>query len=179
MEEVLGCSWLQYSWQEQQLPAEPHQVRDARWPPPSCGVALQITACNSSAFEIIPLFLRIKLNPDHSSEPVYGSVVPPPHARVIAAEGGADSGTGARVRGQDRRKPPLLPKPATWTRVAWWRTRGWHSHPLIFTFFTAYWFSLHEIIWLFLLNQRRAESLVFAVILISREQFFAAPVNRT
>lgn len=78
MEEVLGCSWLQYSWQEQQLPAEPHQVRDARWPPPSCGVALQITACNSSAFEIIPLFLRIKLNPDHSSEPVYGSVVPPP-----------------------------------------------------------------------------------------------------
>lgn len=76
MAEVPGCSWLQYSWQERRLPAEPRRVRDPRWPPPSCGVALQITACNSSAFEIIPVFLRIKLNPDHSSEPVYGSVPP-------------------------------------------------------------------------------------------------------
>lgn len=67
------------------MPAEPHHVRGAWWPPPSCsgawpavcGVGLQITACNLSAFEIIPVFLRIKLNPDHSSEPVYVSV---PHA---------------------------------------------------------------------------------------------------
>lgn len=38
------------------------------------GAALQITACDLSAFEIILVFLRIKLNPDHSSEPVYSSV---------------------------------------------------------------------------------------------------------
>lgn len=57
-------------------------VQGSWWPPPSCsgawpaacGVALQITACNLSAFEIIPVFLRIKFNPDRSSEPVYGSV---------------------------------------------------------------------------------------------------------
>lgn len=73
----LACSSRQ-RW----TPADPHHVQDAWWPPPSrrgagpaaCRVALQITACNLSAFEIIPVFLRIKLNPDSSSEPVYGSV---------------------------------------------------------------------------------------------------------
>lgn len=36
--------------------------------PAAWEAALQITACNLSAFEIIPVFLRIKFNPDHSSE---------------------------------------------------------------------------------------------------------------
>lgn len=72
----LGVSSLQFWWEEWWMPAEPCQVQGAWWLSPSCrgawlpvcGVALQITVQNWSTLEIIPVFLRIKLNPDHSSE---------------------------------------------------------------------------------------------------------------
>lgn len=99
----------------------------------------------------------------------------PPPSLVVTAKGGAIS----CIWGQDLCKSPLLPNPTTWTCTAWWWRRGWHSSPLSFTSLTAHWVSLHEIIWPFLLNQRSSESLVLADILISREQFFPAPVNRT
>lgn len=150
-----------------------HQTHCTQLLPPSpqtvCGAALQTATWNLSVFEIIPVFLRIKFNPDRCREPVYSSEL----CGVTAALGGAKWGTRVHVQGQDLHTSPLLLKPANWMGMAHWRTSA------VFTVFTACWFSLHEIIWPFLLNQRKSERLAFAVILISREQFFAAPVNRT
>lgn len=58
---------------------ESHQTHGTQLLPPSpqgvCGAALQTAAWNLLVFEIIPVFLRIKFNPDCCREPVYSSVV--------------------------------------------------------------------------------------------------------
>lgn len=54
-----------------------HQTHCTQLLPPSpqavCGAALQTATWNLSVFEIIPVFLRIKFNPDRCREPVYSS----------------------------------------------------------------------------------------------------------
>lgn len=70
--------------------------------------ALQITAWNLSMFEIIPVFQRIKLNPDGSCELVYSSVpcttasLPPRGEQTMALE-----------QGQDIHRSALLLEPET------------------------------------------------------------------
>lgn len=74
----------------------------------ACGEALQITAWNLSMFEIIPVFQRIKLNPDGSCELVYSSVpctiasLPPRGEQTMALE-----------QGQDIHRSALLLEPET------------------------------------------------------------------